>query len=57
VGPNGESEGPRSFALGRCFGSLVRSSVGDGFSSSLGDAVFRGGCNEGVAFGMEKYKQ
>jgi hypothetical protein len=57
VGPNGESEGSRSFALGRCFGSLVRSSVGDGFSSSLDDALFRGGCNEGVTFGMEKYKQ
>jgi hypothetical protein len=43
VGPNGVPEGPRSFALGRCFGSLVRTSVGVGFFSSLGDAVFRGG--------------
>jgi hypothetical protein len=43
VGPNGESEGPRSFALGGCFGSLVRSSVGDGFTSSVGGGMQRGG--------------
>jgi hypothetical protein len=45
VGPKSESEGRRSSALGGCFSSLVAG------------AVFRGGCNQVVAFGMKKHKQ